>query len=61
MDHRKHALDPALERYYSDGGEQDRLSFHRLEKDRTLRILKKWLPKQGFLIKIPLQVHLEYS
>ncbi|MBS0629423.1 MAG: class I SAM-dependent methyltransferase [Verrucomicrobia bacterium] len=37
-------LDPALEKYYSEGNEQERLSYYRLEKDRTLQILKKMLP-----------------
>jgi ubiquinone/menaquinone biosynthesis C-methylase UbiE len=37
-------LDPALEKYYSEGNEQKRLSSHNLEKDRTLRILRKFLP-----------------
>ncbi len=37
-------LDPSVERFYSEGNEKDRLASHRLEKDRTLRILKKQLP-----------------
>lgn len=37
-------LDPALQKYYSEGNEQERLSSNRLEKDRTLQILKKLLP-----------------
>lgn len=41
---KQHKLDPALEKYYSEGNEQERLSFCRLEKDRTLQILKKTLP-----------------
>lgn len=41
---KSHKLDPALEKYYSEGNEQERHKFHRLEKDRTLQILRKWLP-----------------
>lgn len=41
---KRHKLDPALEKYYSEGNEQERLSSHNLEKDRTLRILRKFLP-----------------
>ena len=41
---KQHKLDPALEKYYSEGNEQERLSSHRLEKDRTIQILKKFLP-----------------
>lgn len=37
-------LDSALEKYYLEGSEQERLSSHRLEKDRTLHILGKLLP-----------------
>ena len=33
-----------FEKYYTEGNEKDRLSAHRLEKDRTLQILKKLLP-----------------
>ncbi len=39
-----HKLDPLLEQYYAEGDEKNRLSAHLLEKERTLRILKKWLP-----------------
>jgi len=39
-----HKLDPALEQYYAEGNEQERLSSNRLEKDRTLQILRKLLP-----------------
>lgn len=38
-------FDPNLDKFYSGGTEKDRLSTHRLERDRTLRILKKHLPK----------------
>ncbi len=37
-------LDSALERYYALGKERDRLSSASLEKDRTLRILKREMP-----------------
>lgn len=41
---KQYKLDHALEKYYSEGNEQERLSSNRLEKDRTLQILKKLLP-----------------
>lgn len=41
---KQHKLDPALEKFYSEGNEQERLSSSRLEKDRTLQILRKLLP-----------------
>ena len=41
---KQHKLDPALEKHYSEGNEQERLSSNKLEKDRTLQILKKFLP-----------------
>jgi hypothetical protein len=34
---KQHKLDPALEKYYSEGNEQERLSSYKLEKDRTLQ------------------------
>lgn len=37
-------LEPALAKYYSEGNEQERLNSCRLEKDRTLQILRKLLP-----------------
>lgn len=37
-------LDPSLEKYYSEGDEKSRLAALPLERDRTLQILKKWLP-----------------
>ncbi len=37
-------LDPAIEKYYNNGHEKDRLDLHQLERDRTLMILKKFLP-----------------
>lgn len=37
-------LDPGIEKYYSEGNERERLSSRRLEKDRTIQILKKLLP-----------------
>lgn len=37
-------IDPALNQFYSQGTEKDRLSIHQLERDRTLHILKKNLP-----------------
>lgn len=40
----KPILDRSIEKYYSEGNEKDRLASHRLERDRTLRILKKQLP-----------------
>lgn len=43
-------IDPSLEKYYAEGAEQDRLSSHRLEKDRTLQILAKWLPPSPAVI-----------
>ena len=46
----KSSLDPSLEKYYAEGNERDRLSSHRLEKDRTLRILKKVLPPSPAII-----------
>ncbi len=44
------SIDPSIEKYYAKGGEQDRLSAHRLEKDRTLQILAKWLPSSPAVI-----------
>lgn len=41
---KKFSLDPALEKYYAEGNEQERLATHRLERDRTLWILEKHLP-----------------
>lgn len=41
---KKSSLDPSLEQFYAGGTERDRLSTHRLEFDRTLRILKNHLP-----------------
>lgn len=38
------SLDPSIAKYYSRGGEKDRLNNNRLEKDRTLMILKKLMP-----------------
>lgn len=38
-------LDPFIEKYYSKGHEKDRLASHQLERDRTLSILKRYLPK----------------
>ncbi len=43
-------LDPFIEKYYSKGHEKDRLISHQLEKDRTLNILKKYLPKAPAVI-----------
>lgn len=40
----KPKLDPSIEEFYSQGGERERLSLHKLEKDRTLMLLKKMLP-----------------
>lgn len=40
----KSLIDPSIDKYYAEGNEKDRLSTHRLEKDRTLQILKKRLP-----------------
>lgn len=37
-------FDPNLDKFYSGGTEKDRLSTHKLERDRTLHILKKHLP-----------------
>lgn len=37
-------MDPSLNKYYSEGNEQHRLSTHQLERDRTLHLLKKYLP-----------------
>lgn len=44
--HRKKTpdLDPAIEKYYSQGKEIHRLDAALIEKDRTLRILKKRMP-----------------
>ncbi len=43
-------LDPFIEKYYSKGHEKDRLASHQLEKDRTLSILKRYLPKAPAII-----------
>ncbi len=43
-------LDPFIEKYYSGGHEKDRLMSHQLERDRTLCILKKYLPKPPAII-----------
>jgi ubiquinone/menaquinone biosynthesis C-methylase UbiE len=40
----KISLDPHIEKYYSEGSEKDRLVTHKLERARTLQILKKRLP-----------------
>lgn len=37
-------IDPALNKYYSEGNEKNRLSTHQLERDRTFHLLKKYLP-----------------
>lgn len=44
MKKQKSALDLALEKYYNQGSEKDRLTFCQLEKERTLKILKKAMP-----------------
>lgn len=41
---RQPTINPSLYEYYSEGNEKDRLIEHRLEKDRTFRILKRFLP-----------------
>ncbi len=41
----KPKLDTAIEQYYSKGKEQERLNEHPLERDRTLMILKKMMPR----------------
>ena len=46
----KPLIDPSIDKYYAEGNEKDRLSTHRLEKDRTLQILKKWLPSTPAVI-----------
>ncbi|MBA3602165.1 MAG: class I SAM-dependent methyltransferase [Parachlamydiaceae bacterium] len=43
-------LDPAIEKYYNNGHEKDRLDLHQLERDRTLMILKKFLPAPPAII-----------
>lgn len=46
MKHKKKLpLDPAIERYYSQGKEIYRLDTAQIEKDRTLKILNKRMPK----------------
>lgn len=40
-----YALDPATVKYYELGKEKDRLQSLQLEKDRTLKILQKMMPK----------------
>lgn len=47
---KQHQLDPALEKFYSEGSEQERLSSCKLEKDRTLQILKRFLPSSPAII-----------
>lgn len=47
---RQPLLDPSIEKFYSEGNEKDRLDTHRLERDRTLRILKKQLPAAPAII-----------
>lgn len=44
MNTKKSSLDPTLEKYYSEGKEKDRLAACLLEKDRTLKILKRSMP-----------------
>jgi len=44
MNTKKTSLDPTLEKYYSEGKEKDRLAACLLEKDRTLKILKRSMP-----------------
>lgn len=46
----KYTLDPSIEQFYSEGTEKERLSTHRLEKDRTLRLLRKFLPAPSAVI-----------
>ncbi|HEX4839093.1 MAG TPA: methyltransferase domain-containing protein [Rhabdochlamydiaceae bacterium] len=46
----KPLIDPSIAKYYAEGNEKDRLSSHRLEKDRTLQILKKRLPSPPAVI-----------
>jgi ubiquinone/menaquinone biosynthesis C-methylase UbiE len=46
----KTLIDLSIERYYSEGNEKERLATHRLERDRTLRILKRHLPDPPAII-----------
>jgi ubiquinone/menaquinone biosynthesis C-methylase UbiE len=39
-----------MEKYYARGEEKERLNTHRLEKERTLAILKRWLPSAPAVI-----------
>lgn len=43
-------IDSSIEKYYTEGNEKDRLSTHRLDKDRTLQILRKHLPSPPAVI-----------
>lgn len=46
-------LDPSIEKYYTEGNEKNRLASHQLEKDRTLKILKKYLiPAPAIILDI---------
>lgn len=46
----KSLIDPSIAKYYAEGNEKNRLSTHRLEKDRTLQILRKHLPSPPAVI-----------
>lgn len=37
-------MDKSIEKFYMQGSERDRLNTHRLERDRTLRILQRSMP-----------------
>lgn len=43
-------IDPLLQKFYEEGNEKERLTIHKLEKDRTLQILNKLLPQAPAVI-----------
>lgn len=47
---KKQKLDPYIEKYYANGHEQNRLATHHLEKERTISILKRYLPPPPAII-----------
>lgn len=50
MNKEKPLLDPSIQKFYTEGNEKDRLTNHRLEMERTLRILKRHLPSSPAVI-----------
>ena len=50
MNKKRTSLNPTLEKYYFEGGEKNRLVSCVLERERTLKILKKWMPSPPAIV-----------